>query len=287
MGDELGNSFKDVLTGLKNVASRLFLQFPFMFVVVIAIVGFAFYQFTESEQKMTFALCILISFVSFLIYVKSNNYAETLLSFMLGVLTIFTITWDAYTSKLFVAFYVGINIFIFFASSIKLAMKVETELTTASSYIDIKNFKRTYKQLKEVYNVPTKYRMLAPLERAETIKFLAYMKVPLKEMADAIKSIELIKVVYQIDLKNSVEFFKTLYFIKRRSQGVFNIVNLLNLIVEKRLPLNPEEFLTVLNQTKKEIIQGSYSIADYLDIIEECVLNGEDTEGIISRLRIV
>ena len=242
---------KNLLISLKNVIGRLIRTHPLIFIVFIALIAFGLMMFTSSENKMTFILCVLISFVSLLIYGKNNNYAETVLSFMLGVLTIFTITWDNYTSKLFVGFYISINLLIFFITSIKLSMRVESKLNSAATYMDIDNYKKTYNELKKISNKNTSHNYLGGVEKAEVIKYLAYMKVPLIEIEDSIKNIEVIKVVFQLDLNKSNEFFKTLYFIKIRALSNFNITNLLDLTVHKRLPLLPEEFLTILNQTKK------------------------------------
>ena len=114
MSDSVGKSFKEVIIAFKNVLGRLCRQNPLFILVFIAIVTYGLYMFTKSESRMTFILCVLISIVSILIYSRNNNYAETILSFMLGVLTIFTIKWDGYTSKLFIGFYTSVNIFLFF-----------------------------------------------------------------------------------------------------------------------------------------------------------------------------
>jgi hypothetical protein len=286
MAEGFRKSLKAVNKAFINVLGRLLRQHPLIFLFFMALITFGLIMFTKSEQRMTFGLCVLISFVSILIYSRNNNYAETLLSFMLGVLTIFTISWDGYTSKLFIGFYVSVNIIIFFLTSIKLASKVETELTAAASFINLKEHKSTYLKLNKLSKIDTQYNMLGGVERAETIKFLAFTKVPMEEMVESIKNIELINVVFQLDLKSSCDFFKTLYFIKKRSNSLFNITNLLDLIVAKRLPLMPEEFFAVLNQTKKEIIQNEFSMVKYLDLIDESVFNGEDLDGIINNIKI-
>ena len=285
MAEEYRKNLKTVNKAFVNVLGRLLRQHPFIFLVFMAIITFGLVMFAKSEQRMTFGLCILITFVSILIYSRNNNYAETLLSFMLGVLTIFTITWDNYTSLLFIGFYVAINIIIFFLTSIRLASKVETKLTTAASFINLKEHKSTYKKLNKISKVDTQYNILGGVDRAEVIKNLAFMKVPLEEMVESIQNVELINVIFQLNIKDSCDFFKTLYFIKIRSTTIFNITNLLDLIVDKRLPLTYEEFLEVLNQTKKEIIKNGISIIKYLDLIEESVLNGEDLNGIINYIK--
>ncbi|WP_421919613.1 hypothetical protein [Marinifilum sp.] len=285
MAEGIGKSLKQVIVAFKNVLGRLIRQHPVIFLTFMAIITYGLIMFTKSEQRMTFGLCILISFVSILIYTRNKNYAETLLSFMLGVLTIFTIKWDTYTSRLFIGFYVAVNIIIFFLTSIRLAMKVETELTAAASYIDLNNFKNTYKKLQRISKVDTQYNALGGIERAETIKHLAYTKVPIEEIEESVRNIELIKVVFQTDLKESCDFFKTLFYIKERTDSYFSITNLLDLIVAKRLPLTPEEFLTILNQTKKVIINNVLTIDMYLNLIDESVFDGEDVDGIINRIK--
>uniref|UniRef100_UPI00404A7112 hypothetical protein n=1 Tax=Fulvivirga sp. TaxID=1931237 RepID=UPI00404A7112 len=285
MAEEYRKNLKTVNKAFVNVLGRLLRQHPFIFLVFMAIITFGLVMFAKSEQRMTFGLCILITFVSILIYSRNNNYAETLLSFMLGVLTIFTITWDKYTSLLFIGFYVAINVIIFFLTSIRLASKVETKLTTAASFINLREHKSTYKKLYKISKVDTQYNILGGVDRAEVIKNLAFMKVPLEDMVESIQNVELINVVFQLNIKDSCDFFKTLYFIKIRSTTIFNITNLLDLIVDKRLPLTYEEFLEVLNQTKKEIINNDISIIKYLDLIEESVLNGEDLNGIINSIK--
>lgn len=285
MAEGFRKNLKATNKAFVNVLNRLLRQFPFIFIVFMSIITFGLIMFTKSEQRMTFGLCILITIVSILIYSRNNNYAETLLSFMLGVLTIFTITWDNYTSILFVGFYVAINIIIFFMTTIRLASKVESELTTAASFINLKEHKATYERLNKITKIDTPYNILGGVERAEVIKNLAFMKVPIEEMEESIKNVELIYTVFQLNLKNSCDFFKTLYFLKRRTSSIFNITHLLDLIVDKRLPLTYEEFLDVLNQTKKEIINNKLSMTEYLDLIEESILNGEDVNGTVMKIK--
>lgn len=131
----------------------------------------------------------------------------------------------------------------------------------------------------------TQYNSFGKIERAETIKYLAYMKVPIGGLKKAIENIELIKVVYQVDLKTSCDFYKSLYFIQLRTKTVFSITNVLNIISDKRLPLMPEEFLQILQKTKKELIYNKYPIKDYLNIIDESASEGEDIEGIIETIK--
>ncbi len=285
MADGVGKNLKNVLIAFNNVLGKLLRQYPFIFICCATIIGFGLYFFTKSEARMTFGLCVLISFASILIYARTKNYAETLLSFMLGVLTIFTIEWNKYTSLLFIGFYLSVNVVIFFIRSIQLGIKLESELTTAAVYIDMKNFDSTYKQINKISKLDTKYNALGEVERAEAIKYLAYMKIPVSSMKLALDNIDLIKVVYQVDLKKACDYYKSLFFIQQRTKAFFSITNLLNQISERRLPLSPEEFLEILQKTKKELIKTKFPLTKYLDLIDISVAEGEDIDGIVACLK--
>lgn len=285
MSKGIGKNTGSLLSALVNLMGTMFRQHPIIFLTFIGIIGYATFWFTTSSNKMTFFLCILISLVSIVLYSKTNNYAETLMSFMIGVLTIFTINWDSINSKIFIAFYIGINIFLFFISSIKVATKVETELTIASSFIDNLNFKATYQRLDAICKIPTTYNLISNLDKAEIIKYLSYMKLPIENMKEAINNIETIKVVLRLTLEESCNFFRAIYFIQIRALTSFTVTNFLDIIMAKRLPITPNELMNIVDQTKKILISKKINILEYLDKIEELTLNGLSDEEIIIVIR--
>lgn len=284
MGKKPGDNLKDVTKGLVNVSEQLFRKQPVIFLVFIAILGICFWEFVKSPHRMTFGLCILISGVSIILYIKTNNYAETLLSFMLGVLTIFTVNWDHYTSSLFVLFYLGINIFLFFISSIRMAAKLETILTSAATYIDLQNFDYTYKRLDAICHFNTTYKNFSIIDKAETLKYLAYMKVPIEEMYESISNIELIKVCYQLEIATACDFFRVIYFIKYRTNSSIDITAFLDTIVSKRLPIDPLSFIKILEQTKSCLLSQKLTLLEYLDKIENLAFDGYSDENIIKEM---
>ncbi len=284
MENNFRKSLSNVMKSLGNVVGDLFRGHPIIFLAFVGILTYGIIQYVQTSSQMTFGLCVLISFVSVLIYIRNQNYAETILSFTLGILTIFTIEWKPDTSVLFIGFYVTLNVVIFFLSTIKLAMKVETQLKTAASFIDLKNHDEVYKVLNKTSKVDTKLGILGPLDKAILIKEMAFIKVPIEEMPKAIEHIELIHVAFQLDLESASDFYRNLYFIKRRSVDTFDINTMLDLIVSKRIPLTFSEVLTVLDKTKKVLIKSEMSIVSYLDSIEKSVYEGEDIDGIVDQI---
>lgn len=284
MNKKVGNSLKDVLRSLINVSGQLFRKHLIIYLTAVIILGGCFWAFTKSPHQMTFVLCVLISLVSIILYVKTDNYAETLLSFMLGVLTIFTVNWDNYTSKLFILFYIGLNTLLFFISSIRMASKLETILTNAATYIDLENFSTVYNKLNAICSRNTKYNNLSIIEKGEIVKYLAYMKIQTTEMPNSILDIELIKVCYQLDLKTSCDFFKIIYFIKYRTHSEWDLNTFISTILNRRLPIDPLDFIKILEQTKSCLISKKLSLTEYLDKIEKLAFDGYSDENIVATL---
>lgn len=274
MAEGIGNNFKQGSMAFKNVLGMLIHQFPLLVFIIISLLWTVFYYFSKTPTKMTFALSFLVTLVSIIIYANTKKYGETLLTFMLGLLTVFSANWDTYKSILFFSFYLGFHAIVFIISSISLAAKVESELTSAANFLDLKNSKNTYKELQGVSKINTKYNALGGQERAEAIKFLAFMKVPVMEMSEAIKNIEYIKLIYQTDLIKSLEFFRSLYYIKERSSFKVNVTNFLDIIVNKGMPVTPDEFFYIFSRTKGIIIQGRLDIVTYLDELQKLVYEG-------------
>ncbi len=284
MADGVGNNLKQVLLAFKNVIGRLVQQFPLLVFIVIGLLWTAFYYFGKTPDRMTFALSVLVTFVSIIIYAKTKKYGETLLTFMLGLLTIFSAKWDPYKSILFFSFYLGFHAIIFVISSVSLAAKLETELTSAASFIDLKNFKKVYKRLREISQMDTKHNSLSTIERGEAIKFLAFINVPIDAMPEALKNVEYIKVIYQADLKKSLEFFRALFYIKERSGFTVDVTNYLDIIVHQRIPLTPDEFFRIFDKTKGPIIQQKLDLVSYLEQIRKLVFEGHSEDQIVKTL---
>lgn len=284
MGKAIGNSLKDFVIALRNVSARLFLSHPIFVILFFGFIWLMLYYFSQSDTKMTFALCVLISFVSIIIYSQTKNYGETLLTFMLGVVTVFTIQWTTYSSILFISFYIGFNTVIFMLSSISISSKMETELTAAASFIDLKNHKSIYKILQVVANTGTEFNNIGPLNRAKAVKFMAFMKMQPGEMTDGLKNIEYIKVIYQLEIERACEIFRILYFITQRTNASINVTIFLDEIVWRRIPLTPTEFFNIIGRTKGTIIRENLSVQNYLTAMEKLVMEGYEEEEIISYL---
>jgi len=87
MSRDIKKSLNQVLIELKNVTKRLFETNKWMYLFLIYIMYLVVTAFKNSETGMVFILCIIISFISMIIYAKSKSYSETALS-VYGILKV-------------------------------------------------------------------------------------------------------------------------------------------------------------------------------------------------------
>jgi hypothetical protein len=272
----------NALAASRNLFGAFFRQFPIFFFFFLACIFGTVYLFRESEDTMKVVLCLLVLIASLLIFAKNGNFAETSLAFVLGLLTVFSITWNTSNVVLFLVFYFAFVAMIFAVTAISLAAKQESILVQAANFADFENHETAMQELKKICSKATDFGILGPIEKAESIRFLSFMKIPNQEMFAAVETIEKIKIVYQVTLPEALVFYRSLFFVSNKSAtGVTeNIDKILN------IPLTPSEIIGVLDETKKLVLAAKiipnklfqeirhfaglgYSVKDIISTIEE------------------
>ena len=64
-----------------------------------------------------------------------------------------------------------------------------------------------------------RHKRTLALDGAESLRFLAYLGVPITEMSYSLNAIEMIKVVNQIEMKQALNFFRAICFFKLRTSN--------------------------------------------------------------------
>jgi hypothetical protein len=267
---QVGKNLKDVIVSFAIVLGDLLRKHPLFFFISLTTIGTVVYFLFGSDEKIVIFLCILITLTSFILYMYKDSYTEAFLTFFLGILTIFTIQWDDPKTLIFIISYFVLNAVIFIGGSIKLAAKVESILKRAAAYnyrLDIDN---QYKVLKTIADKSTNFHQLRPVERAEIIDFMCFIKVSTIKLYTAINKIETIKVLTRSDLTTSLNLYKALYMAAKRlyssDDDIENYVqrHLDNIL---RLTMTPDEIMNLFGQTKKYLIQRKIELVDYYEFI--------------------
>ena len=94
-------SLFEALTALKAVTQTLFKKMPVLFLVVVYLIDLGIRSYLSAGWSTTYLLGLLILIISIGIYVSSKSLSETTLSFVLGILTIYSIDWEKANITLF------------------------------------------------------------------------------------------------------------------------------------------------------------------------------------------
>lgn len=281
-------SLFEVLRDLKNVIYTLFRSMPVLFLVVIYLFDLGIRSYLSSGWSKTYLLGLLILVISVAIYISTRSYAETTLSFILGILTIYSIDWEEANFTLFIILYIAYIILTFYISTIRLAAKQENILIQAACKLDMDNYKEVYNRIKEISQKPTKHSQLSIIEKSEVIRYLAFRQVIIGEYEEAINMVELIKSVCQMDLVPCCEIYYGLYtYCYNRSSTPQNI----SIIVEKMfdkvttLTISYVEFFEIFSNTKRVLIEDKLSYDEYILEISMLALRGYSSSDIVDELK--
>lgn len=125
-------SLFEAFRALKNLVQVLFKKMPVLFLVLIYLVDLGIRSYLSEGFSTTYLLGLLILLISIGIYVSTKSFSETTLSFVLGVLTIYSIDWEKANITLFVILYLAYIVIVFYVSVIRLAAKQEVILSQAA-----------------------------------------------------------------------------------------------------------------------------------------------------------
>ena len=129
-------SLFEAFRALKNLVQVLFKKMPVLFLVLIYLVDLGIRSYLSEGFSTTYLLGLLILLISIGIYVSTKSFSETTLSFVLGVLTIYSIDWEKANITLFVILYLAYIVIVFYVSVIRLAAKQEAILSQAACKFD-------------------------------------------------------------------------------------------------------------------------------------------------------
>lgn len=280
-------SIIEIVKSLYSLTQDLFIKIPSLFLVVIYLVDLGIRSYLAEGFSTILLLGVMILLISICIYVSTKSFSETTLSFILGILTMYSINWEVANFNLFIFLYLIYIIIIFYTYAIRLTAKQENILRQAACKLDIDDFNEVYKRLKRISVKPSKRNQLSIIERSEIIRYLAFRQVIIGEYEESIDVIELIKNVCQIDLIRCCEFYYSLYVYCSNRKPVTpnlprNIEKMFDRITTVTVSYN--EFFEIFIKTKRILVEDRISFDEYLLEIKLLSLKGYSSEDIIELL---
>lgn len=269
-------SFKDVWEAFVIVCKSLIERNPGLLIIVFAIgINLAWLFFNFSNYFFVISISILVLFSSIILYSKDSNGVT--ITFMVSLLTIFSIDWNENPGYkvIFFALYTSYIVIVGLVSSVKIASKRESILIQASGYIEANK-----KELEELVNSSIGEN-LSIIEKSEIVRYLAIRGLSIEEIKEAIEEINLIKLAFQLDLDKSEKYYYTLYQIMKIKNVKYvnkHIRRVLDMTFE--LPLEPNEVFELISTIKAKMIKSSDDPEIFLRKVKSLLREGNDLEEI-------
>lgn len=281
-------SLFEALKALKSVTQTLFKKMPILFLVLIYLIDLGIRAYQSTGWSTTYLVGLLVLIISIGLYVSTKSFAETTLSFILGILTVYTIDWEKANFTLFAILYLAYIVIAFYISAIRLAARQESILIQAASKLDMDDYKNVYNRIKEISQRQTKHNQLSIIDKSEVIRYLAFRQVIIGEYEEALNIIELIKGVCQIDLIPCCEIYYGFFtYCYNRKPVPPNISREVERMFDKvtTLTISYVEFFDVFSKTKRILVEDKLTYEKYLLEIRLLALRGYSSEDIIALLQ--
>lgn len=262
------SSLKDLWASLVGVVKSLYLINPILVIFTGGFFLYLFSLFTTSPEITVLLLCFLVFILTIIQYTINHRYAESSLSFLLGMLTVFTIEWTDYRAWIFVVFYVCLSVFMLLITSVKISSEVEVYLIDAAYLLDKNKTKQKAVVLNKMIKQSKTNGRISLLEKAIATYQLIYFNVDESKLPQAFIDIEIIKVIYRLDFENSLEFYKIINQICLRTENRLGVDEFLDFIHKKRLTFLPLQIKEIIIATSNAVI--SIGITDYFNVLKDC-----------------
>jgi hypothetical protein len=200
---------------------------------------------------------LLVFVVSVLIYAQTESYGEAALALVAGLLTAFTVEW---TSKRFIAFvvcWVGLSLVSLVIASVKLAATKEEILVDAANTVDPDRREEVQASLEDITDDDF-VRMLGPIERASVIRLFAFRKLDIESMRYALRAVELLSTVTNVDYEIVAEFVVDIYKVFGSTPGP-RYQRLLDRVHHtiRDSAVSPREFMAAFRDSRFLVLSGN------------------------------
>lgn len=278
----------EALGALKSVVQALFKRMPALFLVIIYLLDLGIRSYLSAGLSKTYLLGLLILAISIGLYVSTKSFAETTLSFILGILTIYSIDWEKADFTLFILLYLAYIILAFYISVIRLSAKQESILTQAACKLDMDDYNNVYKRIKDISQKSTRFGQLSIIEKSEVIRYLSFRQVIIGEFEEAINIVEIIKGVCQLDIIPCCEIYYGLYsYCYNKRPTPPNISKAIEKMFDKvtTLTVSYVEFFQIFSSTKRILVEDILSYDNYILKIRFLALQGYSYSDIIDEIK--
>jgi len=282
MKEKSTEPLKNVIKSLGALIKSMFKLAPFIALMLIGTSTYFVFIIAEYTNLYVLFATIIVVFVSLVVHIKSNNFGESALALVAGILAIFSVTWDKNSFIIFSSTWIGFAILVFLVSSLRLAMKLESLRRRAAIRFNASLYKEVEKLLeKSAKN--SNLKMLSPIEKAEVQLVFAYSNVDLNIIDQALIFTEQLYVITDIDHHKVALFVSDLLSLIKKNVNIQLFLNSIYKLMNEA-PYPPEELFEIIRRTKYIVFQNILSSENYFEKIIYFLSNGIHPDEIKQKL---
>lgn len=269
-------SLYQVLVELRATLKSLYGLAPFAVVVLTILAAGIVSVAVLSAKLMVSVVLLVVLAVAVMVYISTNEYGEAALALVAGLLTVYSVNWTPWTFVGFISVWLAFSFFALMISSIRLAAKSESIYRQAALALapsaDVSG--PVESQLKEIGADKT-LRSLGPIERAEVIRLFAFRRLPMGMISPALKAVEILSVITQIEHQVVAKFIADVYRVFDFATPADHVGVLDTLFVTLReSAVPPVDFFTGFDASRHLILSRAINPTKFFGLLREALESG-------------
>lgn len=262
------NSFYDMVRLLGDLLSSMNRLIPGIAVVMCLLCAGVVYAVVQSVAGMMAAAILIVLVGSLLVYARSRNYGESTLALVVGLLTVFTVSW---TKSIFIAFacaWIFFSLMGFLISGVRIAAENDQVYTEAAAMIS-KGGPEHESLKKELIHTgrrrPGTTGLLTHAQRAVAVREFMRRRTPLDQLEAGLESVNILYTVTRADPVVIADFVHDLGLMVQDSDEKHRS-DLIGVALDGlgESGVLPEVFFQAFDSSRRLVLSGDMQAEPYL-----------------------
>lgn len=261
--DGIGKSLTAVFRSLAGLTLSLYRLFPAAAVSLVLLITFFGFLITRSEIAAQGAVLALVLIASGAIFIRTRSYTEAFLTLIVGLLPALSMTWSPARFWVFVGGYGLLTGFCLLAASIRIEKDAQYIYIQAANFAKREDPNISEKKLRSLAK-EARTQSLGPVERAECVRQLMFRNFPIKDLPEALESIEKMSVITGLPSSEIASHMVILYPLVDATSLSFSRLDDRFYSALRDSAATPEEFFEAFRMTRSLVLEGKMHLDTYL-----------------------
>ena len=285
-GDGIGKSLMAVFRNLRGLTLSLYRFFPAAAISLVLLIVLFGFLITKSEIAAQGAVLALVLIASGAIFVRTRSYTEAFLTLIVGLLPALSMTWSPARFWVFVGGYGLLTGFCLVAASIRIEKDAQYIYIQAANFATREDPAISEMKLKSLAK-KARTQSLGPIERADCVRQLMFRNFPIKDLPEALESIEKMSVITGLPSGEIASYMVILYPLVDVANLSFSRLDDRFYLTLRDSAATPEEFFEAFRLTRSLVLEGTMHLDAYLAELSGLLGFGLPPEDIRRRMEAI